>query len=110
MTQAPDELASIQLVRAQIRLRRMFGELLAGSGLEIRERRKALVISNPQDPEKGRIYVMYRTGEVSLRLTLWDYWGHLRGYGLPEAVPDSEASVDIARIIDALGGRVNHPA
>jgi hypothetical protein len=108
MTQESDELTAVQLCQAQTRLRRMVGELLVGSRLEIRERNKALAISNPLNSERGRIYIRYATGEVSLRQTVWDYWGYLDGYGRALwADPDSEPCVNAGRIIAVLDGRLD---
>ena len=102
---AETEVTAIQLCQTRSRLRRTVGDLLAGSGLEIRELERELVISNPRDPQKGRVYITYASGEVSLRLTIWDYWGYLDGYGRPLwADPDSEPGIEASRIIDALGG------
>ncbi|MGH9448530.1 MAG: hypothetical protein ACRD3O_22840 [Terriglobia bacterium] len=77
--------------------------LLRGSGLDIRELANELVISNPGHPEMGRIYVTYASGEVSLRLPLWNYLGYLEGYGGKDKEP--ELRVDADKIIAALGGR-----
>ena len=54
---------------------------LKGTGLEIRELARELVISNPGHPGQGRIYVTYATGEVSHRRVVWDYLGCIDGHG-----------------------------
>lgn len=106
---AATELTAIQLCHTRSRLRRMVGDLLAGSGLEIRELERELVISNPRDPQKGRVCITYASGEVSLRLTIWDYWGYLGGYGRPLwADPESEPGIEASRIIASLGGRAGN--
>jgi hypothetical protein len=112
MTHAPDEMTSVQNVRARGALRRIVDDLLRGSGLEIRELAHHLVISNPtepRDPDKGRIYINYTTGEVSHRLTTWNYFGPLQGYE-PNDDPDREPAVDATKIIATLTGQAPPPA
>ncbi len=88
----------------------MVSGLLAGTGLEIRERDKHLVISNPRHPERGRIYVTYTAGEISLRQTTWQYWGYLDGYGKPQwADPESEPAITAGKIIKVLSGQPDSP-
>ncbi len=80
--------------------------MLAGSGLDIRDLDKELVISNPRDPDKGRIYINYTTGEVSWRRPVWDYLGYLKGYAQAiETDPDTEPVTDAQTITRALCGR-----
>jgi hypothetical protein len=106
MTQVPDELETVRLVRAMNKLMTLVRDILAGSGLDIRFREKNLVISNPRDPDKGRIYINYLTGEVSWWRPVWDYFGYLKGYAsAPEADPDTEPVVDAQVITRALCGR-----
>src|ERR1700722_6118746 len=106
MTEAPAELNSIRLCRARTTLHALVRGMLAGSGVEIREREKELVISNPRDPDKGRIYINYTTGEVSWQRPVWEYFGRLQGYSQsPEADPDTEPTADVQTIIRALCGR-----
>ena len=89
-------------------MRRIVGELLRGTVLEIRELTHHLVISNPRDPDKGRIYIAYTTGEVSHRLITWDYFGPLQGYE-PNDDPDREPAVNAAKIIATLTGQTPVP-
>jgi hypothetical protein len=105
MDQAPDELPAVRFCQARSKLRAVTRSMLAGSGLEIRDLERALVVCNPRDPDKGRIYISYATGEVSLNRTSWDYFGYLRGYARAlEADPDSEPVADAQTIISALCG------
>jgi hypothetical protein len=106
MTHPPDELTWIQICRARSHLHRAVATLLRGTGLEIRELANHLVIYNPRDPEKGRIYITYTTGEVSHRLVTWDYLGTLH---TTEPDPDREPSVDTAQIIATLTGQPPPP-
>jgi hypothetical protein len=108
MTYGPEELTWVQICRARGTLRRIVGELLRGSGLEIRELANHLVICNPRDPEKGRIYITYATGEVSHRLVSWDFLGTLHGYE-PDDDPDREPSVGAATIITTLTSQPPSP-
>jgi hypothetical protein len=110
--QATEELDSIRLLQARNRLLRTVRAMLASSGLHIRDRERELVISNPVDPDMGRIYINYLTGEVSWQRPLWTYFGHLKGYAqAPEADPDTEPVADAQTIIRALcGGGSSHPS
>src|SRR5579875_3238293 len=90
------------LIRARNELIRAVREQLKGRGLDIREREHELVISSPGHPEKGAIHITLSTGEVSYRRTLWDYLGHLPGYGSDD--PD-EADEDMNAIAAKLTGR-----
>jgi len=103
VTAAPGELIMVRECRARNALCRQVRALLAGSGLEIRELARELVISNPRDPHRGRIHVNYKTGEVSWTMTVWDYWGYLEGYGgTPGSDPGGDTAVTASRIISAL--------
>ena len=105
MTQTSDELLTVRLCQARARLWATMRDRLAGFGLEIRERERELVISNPRDPDKGRIHINFATGEVSLKRTIWDYLGYLQGFAITlEADPDREPVADAKTIIGALCG------
>lgn len=103
MTQAEGETDVLAALRARNALVRAVREGLKGTGLDVRELVKELVISNPGHPENGRIYIPYTSAEVSLRRPIWEYLGYLEGYGSDEK--DPELRVDADRIIRALGGR-----
>jgi hypothetical protein len=106
MTQTHDQLYdSLRSYRERNALIRYVRDQLRGTGLDIRELAKELVISSPGHPERGRIYITYATGEISLRRTIWDYLGCLQGYGSGNAEPD----VDAAKIIDMLAGHEGTP-
>jgi hypothetical protein len=106
VTPTPTELEAVRLCKARTTLHALVREMLTGSGLEIRDRDRKLVISNPRDPDRGRIYINYITGEVSWQRPVWVYCGHLKGYDQPpEADPDSEPIADARTIFCALGGR-----
>jgi hypothetical protein len=101
----PGELTAVRECRARNMLCKQVRRLLAGSGLEIRELARELVIINPRDPHRGRIHVNYKTGEVSWSKTTWDYWGYLDGCGsAPDGSADGEAVIGASRIISALSG------
>ena len=101
MPYGKNEPTQIELCRAQGVLRQQVEALLRGSGLEIRERTSHLVISNPRDPDKGRIQISYTSGEVSWKHVTWEYLGPLRGHE-PDDDPDREPPVTAATIIAAL--------
>jgi hypothetical protein len=109
MTHPPDELTEIQICRARGDLRQTVNALLQGSGLQIRELANALTVSNPRDPDKGRIHIAYVTGDVSLRRVTWDYFGLLEGYE-SGGDPDHEPGVGAAKIITALTEQAPPPA
>jgi hypothetical protein len=101
-----DDFDSVRLVKSRNKLHALVREILAGRGLEIRELEKRLVISNPRNPEMGRIYINYLTGEMSWRRPVWNYCGYLKGYAAaPEADPDTEPVADAQTIIRALCGQ-----
>jgi hypothetical protein len=100
MTNGPYELTWIQMCRARSALRQKVDDLLRGSGLEVREMANDLAVSNPRDPDKGRIYVKYASGDVSLKRVIWDHLGSLQGYEGDD--PDCEPGVDAAKIIATL--------
>jgi hypothetical protein len=105
VTPTPTELEAVRLCKARTTLHALVREMLTGSGLEIRDRDRKLVISNPRDPDRGRIYINYITGEVSWQRPVWTYFGHLQGYAqAPEADPDTEPVADAQAILRALCG------
>jgi hypothetical protein len=71
MTRASAGLDAVELCRARNRLHSVVRAMLAGSGLEIRDRRRGLAITNPGDRDRGRIYINYVTGEVSWQQSTW---------------------------------------
>ena len=95
------EQTQIELCHARGVLRQRVEALLRGSGLEIRELASSLAIINRRDPDRGRIYISYASGEVSWKRTTWDFLGRLQGYE-PDDDPDREPSVDAATIIATL--------
>src|ERR1700728_204269 len=107
MTQPASEADAVGAVRARNTLIRTVRTQLRGAGLEVRELASELVISHPGHPERGRIYVTYASGDVSHKRTIWEYLGHLDGYGSPD--PAAEPPVDPAAIIAALNGRPPPP-
>jgi hypothetical protein len=103
MTNELGELASVQMCRARAALRQAVENLLRGSGLEVREMANGLAISNPRDPDRGRIYISYANGDVSWKRVIWDFLGSLQGYDGDD--PDREPCVDAAKIIAVLTGK-----
>jgi hypothetical protein len=108
MTHPPHELSNIEMCRARAALRQKIVPQLRGHGLEVRELTTALAIGNPADPAKGRVHILYATGDVSLRRVTWDYLGPLQGYG-PGDDPDREPGVTAATIIAALTADATPP-
>jgi hypothetical protein len=85
---------------ARNRTRHAVAELLAGSGLQVRELAHELVITNPVDPERGQIRVEYADGHVSWERVTWTYWGTLEGFA-----DVGEDMISGQRIVDALDPR-----
>ncbi|HEY1918454.1 MAG TPA: hypothetical protein VGH27_23005 [Streptosporangiaceae bacterium] len=105
MTRAQAELGAVDLCRARNRLLSAVQTMLAGSGLEIRARKRKLVIANPDDRDRGRIYINYVTGEMSWQQSTWNFLGHLKGYAqASETDVDAELVADAEAIIHALRG------
>jgi hypothetical protein len=75
-------------------------DMLAGSGLEIRELDHGLVIVNPSDPDRGQVHVAYADCNVSWERVTWDYWGVLEGFE-----NDDDTKTTATRIIDTLTAR-----
>jgi hypothetical protein len=107
MTQTPDEPEALRAVRARTKLVQTVRTRLKGSGLDIRELASHLAISQPGQPEHGRIYISYATGEASLRHCTWHYLGPLDGYGSDD--PDADPSLSTEQIIATLTGRADRP-
>jgi hypothetical protein len=103
MPYGKNEQTSVDLCHARGVLRQQVDALLRGSGLEIRELSNHLSISNPRDPDTGRIHISYVSGEVSWKRTTWDFLGSLQGYE-PTDDPDREPPVDADKIISTLTG------
>jgi hypothetical protein len=103
ISQPAQALDARQTLRARNMLVQTVRTRLKGTGLDIRELASELVISYPGHPERGRIYITYATGEVSLRLTVWTYLGPLEGFE-PNDDPDREPAVDADKIIATLTG------
>lgn len=104
----PDETATgdpFAGVRARNELVDRVRAALRGTGLDVRDRTSALVISRPGYPDSGRVYITYTTGEVSLSRPVWRYLGCLEGHSRGDD-PDAEPAVDAAAIVAAL----THPA
>src|ERR1700723_2658729 len=108
MMQTTGDTDAVQAFRARTRLIQTVRTLLKGSGLDIRELTSHLVISQPDHPDRGRIYITFANGEVSLRRCSWNYLGYLDGYGSTD--PDAEPSLNAANIIALLTGQANPPS
>jgi hypothetical protein len=80
---------------------RMVRAMLDGSGLVVRALKSGLVITNPGDRDKGRIHIEFKTGHVTWERTVQEHWGLLQGY--EDGNGDGESSVDVKKILSALG-------
>jgi hypothetical protein len=77
--------------------------MLHGTGLHIERRRLELIITNPADPDNGRVVISLTDGYVSWERTETSYWGHLEG--IPSQDQDTRA-VPATQIIQALTERM----
>ena len=105
MPSAHDEAGNVSLQPTidKGQTRRMVAAMVDGSGLKIRALKHDLVITNPDDPERGRIYVEYANGYVTWERMVYEYWGPLQGY-TDEDNP-TRAGIGSNRILEALGRR-----
>lgn len=101
MTPAADDTGLVSQFRARNALIQAIRQTLKGRGLDIRERRKELVISHPGHSERGRIYITLAGAEVSHARTIWTYLGHLDGHGTNRD-PDDDPCVDADLIYSTL--------
>jgi hypothetical protein len=88
-------------------LQRMVIGMLDGSGLTVRALKYRLVITNPRDRDKGRIYIEFKTGHVTWERNIQDHWGLLQGYeeDSEDSNSDGEHSVDAKKILGTLCGK-----
>jgi len=100
VTDRPTEPTVIRRRRARAAALRRVEALIAGSGLEIRERPSELVIVNPRDPDAGEIHIAFADGYVSWVRPAWRYLGYLAGYDDPET--ETPGQVGMEAIIAAL--------
>lgn len=84
---------------ARARTSRAVARLLEGSPLHIQELAYELLVTNPDDPEKGQVHVAYADAYVSWERMTWDYWGTLEGFA------DEPFDVPVTRrkIMETLG-------
>jgi hypothetical protein len=83
-------------------MRRKVAGMLKRSDLRIQELRAELVITNPMEPERGRIRVEYGDGFVCLEKTSWECLGNLEGYEDEE--DGTGTGVSAEQILRTLGG------
>jgi hypothetical protein len=100
MTQPAHNGDAARAFRARNALIRSVRTRLKGSGLDVRELARELVVSNPGHPDQGRVYITYAGAEVSLRRTTWAYLGYLDGHGPTD--PGAEPHVGTDKIISML--------
>src|SRR5215469_16404272 len=93
----------VQRIIDKAQARRLVAAMLDGSKPELRVRqlKHALVISNPRDPDKGRVYMEYATGLVSHVRPVREDWGILEGHADED---DTGKKVSAARVIEVLTG------
>lgn len=90
-------MSPVDLCRAQNTLRQQVRALLTGSRLRIRERAHDLVITNPDNPEKGQICIGYIDGKVTWIRTLREHLGPFDGHG-----DDGDTEVSATKIVEIL--------
>jgi hypothetical protein len=80
--------------------RQAVAKLVTGSILRVQELPGELVITNPDDPGKGKVHVEYPDGYASWERQTWTYWGTLEGLR-----DTGEGMVSNRTILDTLLGR-----
>jgi hypothetical protein len=81
---------------ARARTNRAVAELVADHRLQVQELANELVISNPQEPDKGQIHVEYADGYVSWERVTWSYWGTLEGFAdVGEAIISGDKILEV---------------
>lgn len=61
--------------RTKERITEAVARLVDGTGLHVQELPCELVITNPDDPENGRLHVDLEHGYMSWERVVWDFWG-----------------------------------
>jgi hypothetical protein len=93
--------ARLQHIIDQNTARRTVAAMLKGHGLAVRPLRNELVVSNPDDPQRGELRIEYATGHVSWRREVWQDLGPLEGYQASEPCDENHIGVD--QLLTALG-------
>jgi hypothetical protein len=92
---------ALRLLHSRLAVQRKVAAMVKGAGLRVRECKYELVITNPMEPERGRIRVEYGDGFASLEKTSRDCLGHLEGF----EDEDDGPGVGADQILRALGAR-----
>jgi hypothetical protein len=102
MTHTPDEALEGQppSPAEKERTRQAVAQALEGSDLHVQDQPYELIITNPDNQDRGQLYVDYE-GHVTLRRVAWDYLGQLKGFETDE----TEGTITRAHIMNALGGQ-----
>jgi hypothetical protein len=73
--------------RRRDRVRRAVARLVDGTELQMQELKNGIVITNPGDPEKGRLHVALDDGYACWERVVWEYWGKIEGLEAPAGAP-----------------------
>lgn len=91
------------------RVKQLVAEMVEGTELHVQELASGLVITNPRDPERGRVHVAFADGYVCWERVEWSYWGTIEGFGdrhstrrYPWEEGTSEAVVIRERVVGVL--------
>jgi hypothetical protein len=74
-SKAADEREQEEKARTKERIKEAVARLVEGTGLQVRELPRELVITNPDDPENGQLHVDFKHGYMSWERVVWDFWG-----------------------------------
>lgn len=64
----------------KVYIRQVVNELVAGTGLTVREQPYELIIFNPDNLAVGQIYMDFEEGHIALRYVAWKYLGQFTGF------------------------------
>jgi hypothetical protein len=84
---------------ARDKTRRAVAEAFKDCRLRVRELTYELVITNPEDLERGQVHIAYEDGCASWERVVWDFWGPFKSLG-----DGTDAEVSPDKIIAALTG------
>jgi hypothetical protein len=91
----------VRRTKDNLEVRRKVRAMVDGFGLQVQELKAESVISNPMEPELGRIRVEYSDRFVSLEKISWEFLGNLEGYEDEEDAAGS--GIGASEILRALG-------
>jgi hypothetical protein len=75
MTEGSGETGDAQTLDNKERIKQAVAKLIEGTRLQVEEFANELVITNPDDPENGRLHVDFEHGYMSWERVVWEHFG-----------------------------------